>query len=404
MKALGLILTLLLLTLPVAPYPDAPLCDDHDNNTFHTLWNDTGCHYDHEHGSDPFTGEVAAAFPGFDLFALLGGVGVGHTNPSSPMENTHKHGGFKWNVQLAHPQGCTGFEGADIGVNGSVIQYHNFGDANHELEGSIHSAAALLRQCKADNPVDYGYIYTVQHVNYGQRVTPYQGTLIPYPNNFQPAYDTPRGPYWSIDCVDTTLPYDLPQCRRSLAFIRDRSVPTNSTVTSKNTGTGPRPDNSTVLRLLWRVRDTYQVFDFNDMEHPFTYPWVCSTDNGATYSTHFITPNGPTVCIYNNSTSQVHEIAGVIPAEWDNLEGFDTDPEAGRVTAEGYTTRYGTLNSACVEPGEDCHPIRLERAYTGFYGSVLVCTPGKCPNIVPYLPERDIYFNGVSSGWIGTEN
>jgi hypothetical protein len=381
--------------LPVPPYPDAPLCPGHDNSAFHALWNEQdGCHYDHEHGTDPFTEQVAAAFPGHDLFALLGGVGVGHTNPSSPMENTHKHGGFKWNVQLEHLEGCKGFEGAGVGVNGSVIQYHNFGDANHELEGSIHSAAALLRQCRESNPADYGYVYTVQHVNYGQRVTPYQGTLIPYPNNFMPAYGAGFGPYWSIDCVDTTLPYDLFQCRRSLAFIRDRNLSTNSTVTSKNTGSGARPENSTLFRLLWRVRDTYQVFDFNDMEHPFTYPYICG---GTAYN--------PAGCVYNNSTSQVHEIAGVIPAAWDNLAGFDTDPEAGRVTAEGYTTRYGALNSACVEPGEDCHPIRLERAFTGAYGSLLVNTPNKLPaNIVPYLPERDVYFDGVPSGFIGAGN
>ena len=73
-----------------APYPDAPLCPDsgeaHDNNLFHTLWDSTrGCHYDHEHGQDPFIAEVADTFPGFDLRALIGGVGVGHTNPSSPM-------------------------------------------------------------------------------------------------------------------------------------------------------------------------------------------------------------------------------------------------------------------------------------------------------------------------------
>jgi hypothetical protein len=145
---------------------------------------------------------------------------------------------------------------------------------------------------------------------------------------------------------------------------------------------------------LWRVRDTYQVFDFNDMEHPFTYPWICGD----------IAYN-PVGCAYNNSTSQVHEIAGVIPAEWDNLSGFDTEPEAGRVTAEGYTTRYGVLNAACAAPGEDCHPIRLVRAYTGSYGSLLVNTPNKLPpNIVPYLPERDLYFNGVPSGWLEAGN
>ena len=44
---------------------------------FHSLWDsDRGCHYDHEHGQNPFTPEVAATFPGFDLRELIGGVGV----------------------------------------------------------------------------------------------------------------------------------------------------------------------------------------------------------------------------------------------------------------------------------------------------------------------------------------
>jgi len=97
----------------IAPYPDAPLCPDsgeaHDHSLFHTLWDSTrGCHYDHEHGQDPLTPEVADTFPGMDLRALSGEAGIGHTNPSSPKENTQKHGGFKWQVLLDHPHGCEG--------------------------------------------------------------------------------------------------------------------------------------------------------------------------------------------------------------------------------------------------------------------------------------------------------
>jgi hypothetical protein len=393
--------------MAVAPYPDAPLCPDtgeaHDNNLFHTLWDgELGCHYDHEHGQYPFTPEVAAAFPGFDLPTLLGPgrAGIGHTNPSSPMENTHKHGGFKWNVQLEHPEGCEPFEGSTLGVDGSVIQYHGFGDYSVELEGSIHSVAALLRQCYPDDPTDYGYVYVVQHVNYGQRVTPYQGTIIPYPNNPVPSYDSRLGPYLSIDCVG-----DVPQCRESIEFIHDHQVNAFSNWTTKPTNRLSN-DGSPLVQLFFRVRDTYQVFDWSDFEYPFTFRYVCSSD-GVTYD-----PRG---CAYNNSTTQVHEIAGTIPAEWDNLAGFDTDPEAGRITAEGFVTRFGDLNLSCTEPGEDCHPIKLVRAFVGFYGSVLVYTEGKGENIVPYLPERDIYFcgdqvcaegnaGGVPSGWLGPNN
>jgi hypothetical protein len=57
----------------------------------------------------------------------------------------------------------------------------------------------------------------------------------------------------------------------------------------------------------------------------------------------------------------------------------------------------------------------MVQAFVGEYGSVLVHTPDKGTNIVPYLPERDIYFCGgvpcsetshgaVPSGWLGAEN
>jgi hypothetical protein len=57
----------------------------------------------------------------------------------------------------------------------------------------------------------------------------------------------------------------------------------------------------------------------------------------------------------------------------------------------------------------------MVQAFVGTYGSLLVYTPDKGTNLVPYLPERDIYFCGaapcpegspgaVPSGWIGAEN
>ena len=58
---------------------------------------------------------------------------------------------------------------------------------------------------------------------------------------------------------------------------------------------------------------------------------------------------------------------GEIPVEWDNLAGFDTDPRAGRITADGYVTRFGDLNLSCTAPGTDCHPIKLVQAFAGRY-------------------------------------
>ena len=396
-------------TGPGAPRADAPLCPTHDPMKWHGLWDpERGCHYDHEHGTNPFTAEVAAAFPGFDLFALLGNVSVGHTNLSSAMENTHKHGGFKWNVQLHNPEPCVGFESATTGVDGSVIEYHGFGDYAIEAETRIHSTVALIRQCQTGNPTDYGYIFVNQLQDYGQRITPYQGTVLPYPNQPVPGYPSPGGPYLTFNCVDMLEPFDG-HCRPGFRAAQTFDADTNWS--SKPTQAG-HSDSSPIFKLFWRARDTYKeirIDNFPNVTYPFQFLWLCSSDNGATYN--------PVRCRYNNTTTQVHEIAGVIPAEWDNLAGWDTNPAAGRVTAQGFVNQSGAINSSCAGPSTDlgCFPIRLVNAFTGSYGSVLVFTDGKGTNIVPIEPERDIYFcNGapctetspgaVPSGWVGPEN
>ena len=390
----------------IASYPDAPLCPDtgeaHDNNLFHTLWDSArGCHYDHEHGQNPFTPEVAATFSGFDLRGLLGGVEVGHTNPSSSMENTHKHGGFKWQVTIPHPNSCAGHEGSTVGVDASAIQYHAFGDYSIEFQSRVHSIVALMRHCIVENPTDYGYVFLVQHVDYGQRVSGYQGIVLPYPDNPQPAYDSGDAPYFTIDCIGATCPSKTPT--RELMLASNANASTTWTSDPRHlVGSG-----SHLFELLLRARDTYQVLDRDDLEYPPTFVWLCSNDGGLTYATM-------AGCRYNNSTTTVHEINGTIPIEWDNLSGFDTDARAGRITAEGYVTRFGELNTSCTASAPDCHPIKLVQAFVGYYGSMLI--PDKSIQFKPAgLPERDIYFCGkpvctegdfgaMSSGWIGQNN
>lgn len=384
------------------PYPSAPLCaTPHDNTTFHTLWNSApGCHYDHEHGTSPFTAQVDDAFPDFDLIALLGGNQVGHTNPSSDMENTHKHGGNKWQVAIPNPSACEAFEDSAYCVDAIAIQYHAFGDYAIEFEARVHSALALLKMCDIAAPTDCGYLYTVQHVDYGQRTIPYQGTVMAYPDTPSPAYLSNLAPYFTADCVGA-----VQQCRSSLAFVISHNANAASIWTSKS-AFRIAPSGSNLLAVLLRVRDNYQLFDWTDQTYPFTFLWLCSSDSGATYN--------PSACKYNNTTTTVHEVTGVIPAAWDGLAGFDTDTRAGRITGESYTTRFGELATSCIEPGVDCHPLKLVEAFVGQYGSEL--TAEKASFAIPaHMPERDIYFcaglpctegdaGAVPSGWVGPEN
>jgi hypothetical protein len=396
---------------PVAPYPSAPLCADsgalHDNDAFHTPWDSLrACHYDHEHGSDPFVSEVVGAFPGFDLSALLGGVEVGHTNPSSPMENTHKHGGMKWDVRLVNYKGCVGRENVPTGVDALVVQYHGFSDYAVEFETRIHSAVALIRQCQTGNPSDHGYVFVNQHQDYGQRTAPYQGVVLPYPDTPLPAYDPAREPYFAVTCYggapDT-------KCARYPTLQAMVSANSNAETTWISEPQFIAGSGSPLFFLLFRGRDTHQALDAADMLHPFTFRYLCSSDGGVTYD-----PAMPG-CRWNNTTTRVHELGGEIPDAWDG-QAFDSDPRVHRITAELFVTRFGALAPGCTAPGLDCHPLVMVGAFTGRYGTGLGITPEKTVAFDPAnLAERDIYFcDGVpcgefdagaqSSGWVGPEN
>jgi hypothetical protein len=317
------------------------------------------------------------------------------------MENTHKHGGMKWQVLLGHPEGCAGFEGAEIGVDASAIQYHAYGNYAVEFESRIHSAMALLRQCVSADPDDYGYVFVVQHVDYGQRVSPYQGSILPYPDEPEPAYDSRMGPYFTVDCVGAGCDGKLTSRADILAMYSNASTTWSSDPRHLH-GSG-----SELFELLFRARDTYQVVNLDNATYPLEFVWLCSSDGGATFSP---VPG----CRYNNSTTRVHDINGTIPAEWDNLAGFDRDDRPGRITADGYVTRFGELNPACSAPGETCFPIKLVSAFVGYYGSNLQADK-RVQFRAEGLPERDIYFCGtqacaesdpgaMASGWIGADN
>lgn len=398
----------------IAPYPSAPLCPDagagHDYSKFHTLWDSVrGCHYDHEHGQNPFTAEVAAAFPGLDLLSLNCYMQVGGCNPSSPIENLNKHGGMKWFVEPQTPDGCDNtsggvgpFEGAQNGVDGLVAQYHNFGDYSIEVNGRIHSVVAMVRVCNKANPSVKGYMFVSQFVDYGERCIPYQGETAPYPDNPVPPYDCAFGPYLAINCIHCGNREDTREA--ILAVNGDNDSLWTSKATGPNAGTAY---GSSLFKLLFRVRDIYQVFDRADFEYPFTFVWMCSGDGGLT----FLQMPG---CRYNNSTGTIHEVAGTIPATWDNLAGFDTAPAVGFITASGFVTHFGQLAPDCVAPGPDCFTIQMINMPVGTYGDKL--TAGKISNTDPSnTPERDLYFCGQvqcaetspgaqASGWLGPQN
>ena len=307
-------------------------------------------------------------------------------------------------MTLSHSVGCYGGESHPTGVDAIVIQYHAFGDYSIELESRTHSAVGLLRQCQEGNPTDFGYVFVNQLQDYGQRVSPYQGGILPYPDTPNPAYEGNRAPYFTVSCFGGTALCNKFPSRESVMDHPNSAASTWISDPGKLTDSG-----SHLFALLFRVRDNYQMLDDSDQTYPFTFAWLCSADGGASYSPE----RG---CSFNNTTTRVHEVMGEIPVEWDNLAEFDTDSRVGRITADGYVTRFGDLNQSCTTPGTDCHPIKLVQAFTGRYLSQFSLLSGEKANFsAGNLPERDIYFcdgvvcaegspGAVSSGWIGPSN
>lgn len=383
--------------------PDIIHSDSHDTNEFHTIWDSIrGCHYDHEHGTNPFTEEVAQALPVFDIVSLQCGQEIGHCNPSSPMENTHKHSGFKWDVALDVP--CETFENSEFCAKNIAIQYHGFGNYFEEMKARKHSTSVFAQVCRLDNENDCGWFYTISLQDYGQRVSQYQGSLMPYPDSPEPAFEVGKGPYFTVDRIGSCL-----GCRESIEYIVSRKMNSNTTWTSKCTQTVPACQGfNKLFNLLWRGRDVPRipVWISNELQFgsfPFSFQWICGGD--------VFNPEG---CRYTNTTTKVHEVRGVIPIIWDNLAEFDTNPEVGRISANGFVDSDGNINFHCEEAGDGCYPIKLIDMFVGKWGSAL---PGsKVSNMtVTSNPSRNIWFcgttvcaetsiEGVPSSWIGNEN
>jgi hypothetical protein len=411
---------------PQQPFRGAPLCVDpegfHDPSHWHALWNaERGCHYDNEHGHNPLTADVAAAFPHLDWLDFHCGVEIGHCNPSSPIENdatVGKHTGFKVDVVLDTFTDCNGFEGTPTGAKSAVVMYHSFGDQSREYTARVHSVVFHVKQCRASNTNDFGYVSVTTWQDYGQRISPYQGDLVNLPDQPQPAYDPPRGPYLSLDCVGTktgTLgqPGHRGECRPSLQQVltgnNGQGLNVAAVWAGKPTGIGGTIVRVNVLgQILFRVIDTPQLLDWTTYNTTPRFLWLCSNDGGQTYA--------PKVgCKYNNSTTTVQEIQGEVPAAWDQ-SSFDTDTRVGRFSGVGYSDRYGAWvpSGACVQPGTNCFRVKFTNAFIGKWGAALVDNKG--PFDPAILNERDICFtsagalidcrqpSSLSAGWIGVNN
>jgi hypothetical protein len=105
---------------------------------------------------------------------------------------------------------------------------------------------------------------------------------------------------------------------------------------------------------------------------------------------HLMCPAGD--CPFNHSTLRVYEIVIRVPEE---LAGPD-----GRVNFTGFTDLQGNIVDNCTETGPECIPLMIENAPVG---SATFRLPVNNIPAAAY-PDYDVYFDGVTSGWIQYPN
>lgn len=353
--------------VPGAPYPTAPLCATHDPLAYHSLWDSArGCHYDHEHGDDP--GAIAGLF-GVN-YQQFTGSGVSYPWETTN-ENLAKHGGYKWTVRGTNEDACVAGDVGTNGTEGFAVEFHAKGDGA-ESSHATHSSFVIVRVCNAAGQT--GILVTGGHQFYGVRKAPYQGVVLNYPDQTYSPYPN-QSPYLDLGCFNDN------------GAALDCGTKAGHSDTTWVSRPQALPGGHAIAQLLFRGRDAYQWVNGSTRTTTPTYRYVCG---GAVYN--------PVGCQANNTTETIHQVFGNVPSAWDAQDGAID----GLVSYSGYTDRWGAIVSGCTSTSLDCIPLFLLHVPVGGFSTVF--DNAVLPFSAAALPERDIYFNGVPSGWVGQGN
>lgn len=342
----------------LAPVANASLCETHDDQTYHTLWDaERGCHYDHEHGQ-----------PEPEWLTELGGLTrftEGHYFGwpwETPNENLYKHPGYNGMGQDVADFGCRpNLNGGGVWRWYGVVH----GMANEMgQQARYHSFFMVAELCNDSGAA--GLIATGGHADFGQLVSPYkagEGAIVG--NEIFAKAPTPYH--------DETPPY-IGTARN------ERSAETwNSVCRSQSR---PFTDCHAFIGFAFRILDPRGR-------------WHAELVNGE-----------PFFEVYENGRSairQSYQVEVFIPAE---LTGDD-----GRVNFAGYTDLQGNISQTCTTAAADCVPITIIDAQPGSYAVNLAKYPDAF-GVDVFRPIDPItYYNGnlcqtlnLGCDWIGPMN
>lgn len=379
----------------IKPYREAPPCDDHNPTVWHPLWNAAlGCHGEHEHAASPFEQWVVDTWGDYTQYTA--GQQVSYpwqTFSAHGPENEVKHAGYSFDMRDLRPEyPCLPQFENRYGVSAFFVESHNLATAE-EYTGRVHSFFGMAVLCDSQNPDYVGFVVAGGHSDFGQLVSPYQGVVVPKPNTPLPAYNSPKPPYFTLDCAGVS------PCKQAGG---------NTTWSSVNQSGGVSGIISNHFQFGFRQEDVYIFLPQAEVTKPNPAFELFCKDAAGNYN--------PVGCWNNGSTFQVYTAVYTPNPLWDGMDGVDEDGvKDGFINYNGFADLQGNPTSECHEYNESCTPLVLNNV-PAQQASVNLFTVDP-ERFMPFsLPDYDVCFlasgvhvdcseeDAIPSGWILSEN
>ena len=344
--------------VPIAPYAGAPLCNLHNPDQWHPLWDSVhGCHYDHEHGVNPEGSGIAGVMASLGAPTLRewnGGVDFGYVWQTAG-ENFNKHRGYKGQsaINLPHEQQNYLYMPASkrMFVDAFDITFHQ-DHGVREGYGRLHSFTAFV--ALEDGQGNQGYVMTGGVSDTGDIHSPYKKTcrnpaygdrpVCPTdPNVWANQLNNP--PYWAYTVITDALKVlnngDLQRDDPTKHNLPGNRIVWENYSADRTPSTGNRYGLANRL-LHFNARTYNSSVYFNPANGLFEY--VCPLGD--------CTATNDAVFIY----AVVVELPNTLPVDSNGFINFD-----------GYTDRAGRVVSGCTAPGVECVPLKVRNARPGLY-------------------------------------
>lgn len=369
------------------PFAAAPLCMTHDEKWFHTLWNTSGCHYDHIHGVNPDTmntyvisGTNIVYGPWGALWNWDGNMGYPFGTEGEKQHHQHKHQGHfietkiddtkceqqNWGYLVPKPN-C---------IRSWRIQIHS-DSAEREVASRFHSMYTEIEICTRDFS-RCGLMRGGGAKNdTGERHMPYKDKCFNVPDSDVPL--CPADPNTWENYVKHVPPYLawVGSYQRAITLLNEgyfcfdnRAKCYESAGDKKNWENwstnrpfGPRYiEANLMVGMNWRVYNERFALDTDTM----TMKAICPLGN----------------CNLTGDQKYIYEVTVLVPTS--------LDPDKNGIVDyyRGWTDEAGRIKtSGCSTAGPGCVPLELINVPVGKAAS---------DTKSPFLPGARKYSDGVT--------